>query len=165
MKIKDYEDYFQLISENYDGFTEFHSVDINEFQDFFQSIRSATGLVMVLESYTRAPAEHSNAELADLVSGSLVVLDKFDPRATTPKLSAMHLAEEAILQIRAKMVHDHQSQCGIMQYLKPNSLGIVPVYALTNEWAGFRMEFSMEETEEILPNGRWKTTFNTWGNG
>lgn len=162
MRLYDYQVYFETLARAYTGIGTFLAQDISDKQDFMNEIKNALSLVFLLEGYSRVSTSDTGSELSDVISGSFVVLQRIDTRAAVPKLMLLAAAEEAALQLRAKMLHDAKYRCGIMSALVAESITVNTVLTDITEWGGFRVEFSFSVNEQIAPNTLWKPEFNTW---
>ena len=144
MRIREYTEYFRNIAESFSLINSFYEADMFDFETFADNLRgeNPASMVLVLEAYTRVQQPVSTANV-DVLRGAIVVLDRIDAR-TTRQLLQLADAEIALLEIRKRMFLDSHYQGGTAMVGLQESTKIDPAILVANEWAGYRMEFSIE---------------------
>ncbi len=160
MNLIEYENYFENeIVARYNKLNGFYHIDMFEFDNFINDLRGGKFQtpLLALESYnTGTRASHSD-NIHDVISGALVVLDKFDFKRLNKEEKTVFLtqAKEIIKQVRAKILSDSNKPCHLLYGLLPESISIGKTNVIANNFQGFRMQFSFESPDNTELNEDW----------
>ncbi len=157
MRISDYTQYFENISELYTEITGFFEASLFDEDALKEKLRGgqAKPLALVIEPYSRRSLQTQTGNEIDGLSCAYTVLDKLNKK-DAGRFSALAKAEAAVLEIRSRMILDYNEQCKILDGLNTGSFRADAVGMIANEWAGWRMEFFVSvEERPLLSDAHW----------